>query len=158
MKIAMVAALAVLVLVVVTVAVVMLVPFGGHGGTQALDSDQTLSFPIAQDVGDFDPAQISSPQDVDILRNVFSGLYKFDSKLQEVPDLAIGPPTISADGRTYTFNLRKDAKFSNGDPITADDFIYSWTRAVREQGDYATLFGPIVGYQAVADRRDAKLE
>ena len=157
MKIAMVAALAVLVLVVVTVAVVMVVPFGGHGGTQALDSDQTLSFPIAQDVGDFDPAQISSPQDVDILRNVFSGLYKFDSKLQEAPDLATGPPAISANGRTYTFQLRKDAKFSNGDPITADDFIYSWTRAVREQGDYATLFGPIVGYQAVADGRATKL-
>src|SRR4029077_6361759 len=118
---------------------------------------QTLSFPIAQDVGDFDPAQISSPQDVDILRNVFSGLYKFDSKLQEAPDLATGPPAISANGRTYTFQLRKDAKFSNGDPITADDFIYSWTRAVKEQGDYATLFGPIVGYQAVADGRAAKL-
>src|SRR4029077_19570673 len=118
---------------------------------------QTLSFPIAQDVGDFDPAQISSPQDVDILRNVFSGLYKFDSKLQEAPDLATGPPAISANGRTYTFQLRKDAKFSNGDAITADDFIYSWTRAVMEQGDYAPLFSPIVGYLAVAQGKATKL-
>ena len=157
LKIAMVAALVVLVLVVVTVGVVMVFPFGGGAGPEPLAQDQTLSFPIAQDVADFDPAQISSPADVDILRNVFSGLYKFDSKLQEVPDLATAPPTISANGRTYTFQLRKDAKFSNGNPITADDFIYSWTRAVAKQGDYATLFQPLVGYQAVADGKATKL-
>ena len=157
LKIALVAALVVLVLVVVTVGVVMVFPFGGGAGPEPLAQDQTLSFPMAQDVADFDPAQISSPADVDILRNVFSGLYKFDSKLAEVPDLATGPPTVSADSRTYTFQIRKDAKFSNGDPITADDFIYSWTRAVAKQGDYATLFQPIVGYQAVADHKSAKL-
>jgi len=157
LKIALVAALVVLVLVVVTVAVVMVIPFGGGAGPEPLATDQTLSFPIAQDVSDFDPAQISSPADVDILRNVFSGLYKFDSKLQEVPDLASSPPTISPNGRTYTFQLRHDATFSNGDPITADDFIYSWTRAVKKQGDYASLFQPIAGYQAVADGKAAKL-
>jgi ABC-type oligopeptide transport system substrate-binding subunit len=157
LKIALIAALVVLVLVVVTVGVVMVFPFGGGAGPEPLATDQTLSFPIAQDVADFDPAQISSPADVDILRNVFSGLYKFDSKLQEVPDIATGPPAVTADGRTYTFQIRKDAKFSNGDPITADDFIYSWTRAVAKQGDYATLFQPIVGYQAVADGRTPKL-
>jgi oligopeptide transport system substrate-binding protein len=157
LKIAMAAALVVLVLVVVTVAVVMVIPFGGGKVPEALATDQTLSFPMAQDVADFDPAQISSPADVDILRNVFSGLYKFDSKLQEAPDLATGPPTITPNGRTYTFQLRRDAKFSNGDPITADDFIYSWTRAVKKQGDYASLFGLIVGYQAVADGKTAKL-
>jgi len=156
-KIALVAALVVLVLVVVTVGVVMVFPFGGGAGPEPLAQDQTLSFPMAQDVADFDPAQISSPADVDILRNVFSGLYKFDSKLAEVPDLATGPPTVTPDGRTYTFQIRKDATFSNGDPITADDFIYSWTRAVAKQGDYATLFQPIVGYQAVADHKAAKL-
>ncbi|TMF20344.1 MAG: hypothetical protein E6I35_02120, partial [Chloroflexi bacterium] len=50
---------------------------------QPLATDQTLSFPIAQDVSDFDPAQISSAADVDILRNVFSGLYRFDQQLRE---------------------------------------------------------------------------
>ena len=87
---------------------------------EPLASDQTLSFPIAQDVADFDPALISNAADVDILRNVFSGLYRFDSSLREVPDLAVGQPTISSDGLTYTFRLRKDARFSNGDSITVD--------------------------------------
>ena len=117
---------------------------------QPLAADQTLSFPIAQDVSDLDPAMISSPADVDILRNVFSGLYRFDDRLQELPDIAAGRPTISADGLTYTFRLRADARFSNGDPITAADFIYSWNRAAAMQGDFAALFDIIAGYQAVA--------
>jgi len=157
LRIALAAALAVLVLITILVAVVVMAPFGGGPARDVLAGDQTLSFPMAQDVADFDPAQISSPADVDVLRNVFSGLYKFDQKLQEVPDLAIGPPTVSANGLTYTFKLRHDATFSNGDPITADDFIYSWNRAAAKQGDYAGLLQPIAGYQAVADGRTAKL-
>jgi oligopeptide transport system substrate-binding protein len=117
---------------------------------EPLASDQTLSFPIAQDVADFDPALISTAADVDILRNVFSGLYRFDDQLHEVPDIAIGQPTVSADGLTYTFRIRSDARFSNGDPITAADFVYSWNRAAARQGDFAGLFSLIAGYPAVA--------
>src|SRR5712691_683332 len=124
---------------------------------EPLAADQTLSFPIAQDVADSDPALISSPTDVDILRNVFSGLYRFDGKLREVPDLAVGPPVVSADGLTYTFRLRPDGRFWNGDPITADDFIYSWNRAAVKQGDYAGLFGVIAGYNDVASGKAAQM-
>jgi oligopeptide transport system substrate-binding protein len=124
---------------------------------EPLASDQTLSFPIAQDVADFDPALISSPADVDILRNVFSGLYRFDARLHEVPDIASGQPAISADGLTYTFHLRQDAQFSNGDVITVDDVIYSWDRAVARQGDFAGLFQIIAGYGDVATGKTAQL-
>src|SRR5437879_4167378 len=124
---------------------------------EPLAADQTLSFPIAQDVGDFDPALISSGADVDILRNVFSGLYRFDPKLREVPDLAVGQPVVSADGLTYTFHLRQDARFSNGDPITADDFIYSWDRSAAKQGDYAGLFGVIAGYSDFVSGKVAQM-
>src|SRR5438552_2316589 len=117
---------------------------------EPLAADQTLSFPIAEDVADFDPALISTAADVDILRNVFSGLYRFDDQLHEVPDIAVGQPTMSTDGLTYTFRIRTDAKFSNGDPITAGDFVYSWNRAAARQGDYAGLFSIIAGYAAVA--------
>jgi oligopeptide transport system substrate-binding protein len=124
---------------------------------EPLAADQTLSFPIAQDVADFDPALISSAADVDILRNVFSGLYRFDQQLHEVPDLAVGQPAISADGLTYTFRIRHDGRFSNGDLITADDFIYSWNRAAARQGDYAGLFGVIAGYPDVASGKTGQL-
>ena len=124
---------------------------------EALAADQTLSFPIAQDISDLDPALVSNPGDVDILRNVFSGLYRFDQHLAEVPDIAMGPPSVSADGLTYTFHLRRDANFSNGDPITAGDFIYSWNRAAAKQGDYASLFGLITGYAEVAAGRTDRM-
>ena len=124
---------------------------------EALAADQTLSFPIAQDLADLDPAQISAAADVDVLRNVFSGLYKFDQRLREVPDLAIAAPSVSANGLTFTFRLRHDARFSNGDPITADDFIFSWNRAARKQGEYAGLLQPVAGYELVAQGRAAQL-
>ncbi len=97
LRIALAVALVVLVLVTIMVGVAVFAP-GGGGAKEVLAADQTLSFPMAHDVADLDPAQISSPADVDVLRNVFSWLYKFDPKLQEVPDLATGPPTISANG------------------------------------------------------------
>ena len=152
-------AAAVGVMVIVTGLVALVVFNSGPSAPPAevLAKDQTLSFPIAQDVTDFDPAQISAPADVDVLRNVFSGLYKFDAQLREVPDLAIGLPTVSADGLTYTFHLRHDARFSNGDPITADDFLFSWNRAAAKQGEYAGLFQPIAGYDAVAQGRATQL-
>lgn len=122
----------------------------GSSGGEQLAADQTLNFPLNDDVGDLDPANLSAAVDIDIFRNVFSGLYKFDDQLNEVPDIASGPPKISPDGLTYTFSMRHDAKFSNGDPIKSDDFIYSWDRAARLQGDYASVFDPVVGYSDVA--------
>src|SRR5258706_3240773 len=130
---------------------------GGGGLTEQLAADQTLSFPISNEIGDFDPAQITSPADVDILRNVFSGLYGFDEHLHLVPDIATSFPDISADGLTYTFRLRHDAHFPNGDPLPADDVIFSWNRAAAKQGELAPLFSPIRGYELVAQGRSKQL-
>jgi oligopeptide transport system substrate-binding protein len=93
---------------------------------------------------------MSAAVDIDLFQNVFSGLYKFNDKLEQVPDIATALPEVSSDGLTYTFKMRKDAKFSNGDGIKADDFIYSWNRAARIQGDYASVFAPVKGYDDVA--------
>jgi oligopeptide transport system substrate-binding protein len=125
---------------------------GGGGGTssQNLASDQTLSFPMVDDVGNLDPATMSAAVDIDIFRNSYSGLYKFDDQLNEQPDIATGPPTVSADGLTYTYKMKQNVKFSNGDPVKADDFIFSWNRAAAIQGDYASLLQTVVGYDDVA--------
>ena len=126
---------------------------GGGGGTggQNLASDQTLSFPMVDDVGDLDPAHMSAAVDIDIFRNTYSGLYKFDDQLNEQPDIADGQPQISSDGLTYTFKMKHNAKFSNGDNVKADDFIFSWDRAAAIQGDYASVFQPVVGYDDVSN-------
>jgi len=124
---------------------------GGNAPSEQLAADQTLSFPMVNEFADLDPGHMSAAQDVDAFRNVYSGLYKFDDNLNEIPDIATGAPKISDDQKTYTFTMRKDVKFSNGDPVKADDFIFSWNRAARMQGDYASVFAPVAGYDDVAN-------
>jgi oligopeptide transport system substrate-binding protein len=98
---------------------------------------------------DYDPATTLSSGD----KLVFSGLVSFDTKLNLTPDLAESWD-VSADGMTYTFHLRKNAKFHDGRPVTAQDVIYSWERAASP--DLAsetalTYLGDIVGIKEIAE-------
>lgn len=61
----------------------------------------------------------------DILRMVISGLYRLDENDQPVEDLAESTE-VSEDGCTYTMKIRQDAKWSNGEPVTAHDFVFSY--------------------------------
>jgi oligopeptide transport system substrate-binding protein len=136
-------------------AIAVLVAACGGGTTttssQSLASDQTLRFPMDGDIGTLDPAQINAETDVEIYQNLFDGLLKFDDNLKVVPDIATSLPDISADGMTYTFHLNSKAKFWNGDPVTAQDFIYSFSRAAAEgQEAYGTDFDHVVGYDVVS--------
>ena len=128
-------------------AIVVLAACGGSGSsTGGLASDQTLRFPIFGDVGTLDPALANTQTAINIDRNLFNGLYTFDTNGKLVPDLATGMPTVSSDNLTYTIHIRTNAKFSNGDHVTANDVVYSWTRSIKLQGEDALLFTPIVGY------------
>ena len=51
--------------------------------------------------------------------------------------------TVSEDGLVYTFHLREDAKWSNGEPVTANDFVYAWRRLVdpNTASEYAFHYG-----------------
>jgi len=89
----------------------------------------------------FDPALASAPPETDIARAVFDGLTDLDTKtLNETPALA-EKWEATPDFKTWTFHLRK-ANWSNGDPITANDFVRSWKR-LAEMGDKAP-FGYLV--------------
>jgi oligopeptide transport system substrate-binding protein len=117
----------------------------GGGGGETLAADQTLTFPMIDDVQTLDPGHVSSAVDITFVQEVFSGLYRFDNNNKITPDLSTGTPDVSSDGKTYTFKLNKNAKFSNGDPVTSKDVIYSWTRAAKLNDSYASTFDPVVG-------------
>ena len=134
------------------VASLALVACGNSTNNQSsnLASNQTLKFPILGDFGSLDPAQTNAESDSEIAQNVFNGLVKFDNNLNVVPDIASAMPTVSSDGLTYTFKLRPDVTFSNGDKVTSKDVLYSWNRAAWEQGAYAGNLAAIAGYGDVA--------
>jgi len=124
----------------------------GSSGTsgETFASDQTFSYSMVDDVAHLDPADIDAATDIPYLQNMFVGLYKFDDNLKIVPYAAKSEPDVSSDGKTYTFHLRTDMKFSNGDPITAADFIYSWTRAAKHNAAYEGNLSAVIGADDVA--------
>jgi len=112
--------------------------------------NQTLLAAIPTEIS-LDPAQIQHDLQYSVAQNLFGGLYRFDEELQEVPDLAVALPDVSADGLVYTIRLRPEAHFWNGHQVTAQDVIYSWNRAIDVNGPYASIFQPVAGFQDVED-------
>jgi oligopeptide transport system substrate-binding protein len=128
---------------------------GNNPTTSAnLAADQTLKFPLLDDYATLDPAIADAETDQEIGQNMFNGLVKFDNNLNVVPDTAAKMPDVSSDGLTYTFTLRRDVTFSNGDKFSAKDVLYSWNRAAAMSGAYGTSYGgnlsPITGYDKVS--------
>jgi oligopeptide transport system substrate-binding protein len=79
----------------------------------------------------FDPAFAAAPPDTDAVRALFEGLTDYDPKtLAPVPAVATRWES-SGDGRVWTFYLRDNARWSNGEKVTADDFVRSWERTVK---------------------------
>jgi len=79
----------------------------------------------------FDPAFAAAPPDTDAVRALFEGLTEYDPKtLAPVPGVATRWVS-SNDGRVWTFYLREDARWSNGEKVTAQDFVRSWERTIR---------------------------
>lgn len=95
----------------------------------------------------FDPAQASASPETDIVRALFEGLTDNDSKtLETIPALAV-KWSASDDFKVWTFQLRQDARWSNGESVTAQDFVKSWKRLTElgEKVGQRDLFRNIVG-------------
>jgi len=118
---------------------------GNPQSSENLAADQTLRFSLQNDVTSLDPAHVDAAVDITFLAEVFTGLYKFDNNLTIVPDGATALPDISADGKTWTFKLRHDVKFSNGDKVTSADWVWSWTRSLRLNDAYASNLEAMTG-------------
>jgi oligopeptide transport system substrate-binding protein len=99
---------------------------------------------------DLDPDTVTTYTDTHILYSLFEGLTKLDAKTSDpVPDLA-ERWDVSPDGKVYTFHLRANARWSDGDPVTADDFVYSFHRILSPAFDalYSYMLWPIKNAEA----------
>lgn len=101
-----------------------------------------------------DPVVVTDGTSFSALTMCFSGLMSLDADGNPVPDAAESF-TVSDDGTLYTFKLRDGAVWSNGDPVTANDFVYAWDRMRSEESaaDYAFLWDicAVESYKAVDD-------
>ena len=89
-----------------------------------------------------DPARMSWTQDFRVALNIWEGLTTWDPQTTRPIQGAALLPEVSPDGLTFTFTIRDDARWSNGAPVTAEDFLRGWRRGM-EPGtatDYTSLF------------------
>jgi len=97
---------------------------GNSGGTEQVFRMNLFSEPPT-----LDPAAAQDQNSFTVLGAVLEGLTRLDAEARVQPGVAESW-TVSPDGKTYTFTLRKEAKWSNGDPVTAHDFEYAWKRVL----------------------------
>lgn len=95
--------------------------------------DKSYNFAVSTPVQSLDSKVANDPTSQLVLNNVMEGLYKLDSKGKIVPSGAVSLPDISNDGLRYTIKLRKNAFWSDGSSVSADDYVYSWRRSVSSK-------------------------
>ena len=124
-------------------------------GEMAPPEQQVLRLRLQSEPKTIDPQLANQAQETSIIKSLFAGLFTYNEQLQVVPNLAKEMPTvanggISKDGTTYTIKIKEDAKWSDGKPVTADDFVYGMLRALdpKTGSPYASFFHGIAGAKA----------
>lgn len=145
-----------------------IVPFvvllGLLGAVVAIDrpaGDADVVVINSNDAFTLDPQRMSYLHDFRLGYALYEGLVRWDNETFEIEPAVARSWRVSADGRTYTFELRDDVKWSNGEPVTAHDFVYSMRRLLLPEtaADYSSLLFMIDGSQAFfrwrSDQTDA---
>ncbi len=112
----------------------------------AKQEDQVFHFRIRSDPPTLDWSKATDHVSITIIDNIMEGLVQYDDKLQPAPALASNWD-ISKNGKTYTFYLRKDIYWTDGQPIKASDFEYSWKRLLNPEtaAEYAYFLFDVEG-------------
>ena len=126
-------------------------------GAAMADSDKYLGVMLSTNVMSLDTNLATDGESFEVIADCIDGLMQMDATGASIPALAESYD-MSEDGLTYTFHLR-DAKWSNGTPVTASDFVFAWRRICKEAGEYAYMFGSSVGcVKGAQDIIDGKAE
>ncbi|MCC2248501.1 MAG: peptide ABC transporter substrate-binding protein [Bacillota bacterium] len=96
------------------------------------EGEKVLSFINPEAIPSMDPSLATDESSFIYLAATTEGLYRLDENAQPVEGIATDHE-VSDDGLTWTFTLREDTVWENGDPVTAHDFVYSWQRAVNPE-------------------------
>ncbi|MEJ9112197.1 peptide ABC transporter substrate-binding protein [Bacillus paramobilis] len=123
---------------------------GDSKSEEKLAAKQVFNKTENQEIPTMDTSKNTDVVGSQILGNTMEGLYRLDKDNKPIP-AAAESSTKSEDGKKYTFKLRKDAKWSNGDPVTAKDFVFAWQRLLdpKTVAEYAFIAFPIKNAEAV---------
>ncbi|WP_342325337.1 peptide ABC transporter substrate-binding protein [Kosakonia sp. BYX6] len=117
-------------------------------GTQLADKQEVVRH-IKDEPATLDPAKAVGLPEIQVIRDLFEGLVNQNEKGEIVPGVA--EKWQSSDNRVWTFTLRNNARWSDGSPVTAQDFVYSWQRLVDPK-----TTSPFAGFAALAGLSNAK--
>ncbi|MBT9053359.1 peptide ABC transporter substrate-binding protein [Lactobacillus delbrueckii subsp. bulgaricus] len=106
--------------------------------------EKSINWMTTSELESLDPAKADDTASEEQIANTYEGLYRLGENSKTVPGVAT-KSTTSKDSLTWTFYLRKDAKWSNGDPVTAEDFVYAW----RRQVDPKTASSQVNNYEGI---------
>ncbi|EEM58774.1 MULTISPECIES: peptide ABC transporter substrate-binding protein [Bacillus] len=123
---------------------------GDSKSEEKLAAKQVFNKTENQEIPTMDTSKSTDTLGSQILGNTMEGLYRLDKENKPIP-AAAESSTKSEDGKKYTFKLRKDAKWSNGDSVTAKDFVFAWQRLLdpKTAAEYAFIAFPIKNAEAV---------
>jgi oligopeptide transport system substrate-binding protein len=107
-------------------------------------SAKSLNVMIEVEVESLDPQVATDGTSFEVIADFTDGLKQMNADGSTTDALCAGE-TVSPDGLTYTFKIRDDAKWSNGEPVTADDFVFGWQRAADPKlaSEYAYMLSDI---------------
>ncbi|WP_265458221.1 peptide ABC transporter substrate-binding protein [Enterococcus sp. HY326] len=117
------------------------------------NAEQVFNLAVVQEMPSADLSLATDTISFAALNNVYEGLYRLDADQAPSPAGAAEMAEISDDGLVYTLQLREDATWSNGDPLTADDYVYGWQRTVdpATASQYAYLYSSVANATAITE-------
>jgi ABC-type transport system substrate-binding protein len=118
--------------------------FGVASTASASSSTITIPMPATPAISTLDPSNWGAQILID-QGTVMEGLFGYSATGQIVPKIA-SSYTVSDGGRVWTFFLRHDAKWSNGQPVTAQDFYYSWLRTASPKNTNDAIWASVMQY------------
>lgn len=115
-------------------------------GSEGSNDEQVLHLIETAEIPSMDSTTSTDSVSNNVLNNVNEGLYRQGPENDLQLGMAAEEPTVSEDGLTYTFKIREDAQWSNGEPVTASDFVYAWQRLANPEtaAEYAYMIDGIV--------------
>lgn len=127
---------------------------GACSSKSSSSTKQDITMPSTQELSTIDLSKSTALDTFNTLNNTNEGLYRLGKNSKAEPGIAKSE-SVSKDELTYTYTLRNNAKWSNGDPVTAQDFVYSWKRTVNPKtgSQYSYLFSGVKNADAISSNK-----